>query len=125
MPPPNVCSRLPSAHGPTLQTAGAVVEQVTPLSAIGVALLGVVIGLTPSWPLELPPQHWRFPPATAQLWLPPAVIARAPLDRLATVTGWVGVPGAPSSPEPLLPQHRTSPPTRSAQVWLLPAAIAV
>src|SRR5215475_10728575 len=46
------------------------------------------------------------------------------LARLVTVTGVVGEPAAPSSPTLLSPQHRTSPPVNSAQLWLPPAAIA-
>src|SRR5262245_1760524 len=51
-------------------------------------------------------------------------MAWAPLARLVTVTGVVGEPAAPSSPRLLDPQHRTSPPVSSAQLWLPPAAIA-
>src|SRR3972149_744339 len=57
----------------------------------------------------------------------PAAIAATPLARPATPTGTLlaVVAPLPSRPEPLWPQHFTPPPPVSAQVWKLPAAIAL
>ena len=54
-------------------------------------------------------------------------MATTPLESPTTFTGvrrFVAVP-SPSWPDPLNPQHLTPPPLVSAQVWYLPAAMAM
>src|SRR5438876_780697 len=67
-----------------------------------------------------------MPNDVAHVWAPPVAIAVA-LERPETFVGtsrFVLVP-SPSWPDPLAPQHFTTPVTSTAQVWEAPAAIAV
>ena len=104
----------------------ALTPLASPLTSTG-TLLSVFVPF-PSWPEALLPQHLTAPAlVSAQVWSPPAAIALTPLASPLTSTGTllsVVVP-FPSWPKTLSPQHLTAPALVSAQVWTLPAAIAL
>ena len=82
----------------------------------------------PSWPDELSPQHQTAPVAvSAQLWSKCEAMALTPLVSPGTSTGvkLSVVELLPSWPYSLLPQHFTPPVVVSAQLPLVPDAMAV
>src|SRR5436190_360454 len=86
---------------------------------------------SPSWPLELSPQHLTPPPAVrAHVWVPPGATSTTcttPLARPLTAVGVdrsVVVP-SPRRPLALLPQHLSAPAASTAQVCSLPPATCV
>ena len=84
---------------------------------------------SPSWPPSLPPQQ-RTPPLCmrAQTWVRPAVRLATPV-RMSVAAGLrrstARTVSSPIWPWSLEPQQRTPPAVVSAQVWALPAAIAL
>ena len=103
---------------------------VTPEVRLGTAVgtRCCVVVLSPNWPLPLPPQHCTAPAlVNAQVWKVPAAIAVTPEVRPETAVGTrrCVMVLSPNWPLPLTPQHCTAPALVNAQVWLVPAAIAV
>src|SRR3990170_109953 len=97
-----------------------------PVTSTGAPLS--VVEPFPSSPRSLLPQHLTPPPlVSAQVWRLSAEIALTPLARPETSTRkrLSVIVALPSWPKRLRPQHLTPPPLVSAQVWRLPAAIAM
>src|SRR5262249_25089855 len=98
---------------------------VRPVTSVGT--LRSTVEPSPTWPLELPPQHFTPPPLVrAHTCRSPAVIAVTPLERPVTSRGVVRLPVEtavlPRKLLALYPQHFTPPPVVSAQVWYPPEA---
>src|SRR5678816_385107 len=87
MPPPNVCSIVPSAQPLNPHVTGRLDVHPYSLTGSGTLLwLGMVTGRS-SCAFALSPQHWIPPLPIAQLWLDPDAIVRPPLASPLTCTG--------------------------------------
>ena len=91
------------------------------VTTVGVACANVLAEPLPSCPRLLRPQQYtELLASTAHVELPPAATSVAvPANVTCTGSGCVP-PAAPSSPNPLLPQHHTVPSSANTQTCLLP-----